>query len=320
MGRAFLLLLAVAGPGSQDPATDRGDLEHIQSLAERLGAERFGEAFVADAGKEGGRGVGEEDVTRRREKIQEELETLDGSGVWGIYTQGDGLTNISLYVAPKSGVAYTFRGCMGLYDANFGDIVHVDGRTVFLDLAVDPASNRRWYPAGLGCRVMSDEWCVVDWGDRRYMIPSSQMIPFCNAVNHGGPVDFPSRPTGESDRRAAPWAFRNWERPEELPSVPEEYRPFLLERPLHARILRTSEPDEVGEYASGEPEYHVLAEIDVGRSAGLLPGMTWVPEHGRPIKIEVVGLRDDGAQVRMHSSRPYELPRPGATLTTRRSD
>ena len=134
-------------------AEEPQDLQALQSDAKRLGAERFGAEFVADAGKGGGDGASKKRIYRRRDEILEELESLDEASFWGVYTEGDGLgVNVALYIAPSSGAAYTFHGCMGLYDGNYGDVLKIDGRTIYLDLAVNPRSNRRWYPARCGNR------------------------------------------------------------------------------------------------------------------------------------------------------------------------
>lgn len=280
-------------------------------------AEWIGARFVAGAGGDGGDTAEEGPVKLRRDKIQKELETLDKNGIWGVYYSGGGYSSMCLSIAPESGATYTFRGCMGLYDANHGDVVEVDGRTVRLDLAINPKRNRRWYPDGSTHPVMSAEWCVVDWGDLRFMIPSSQMIPFCNDVNFGNIVRYPCRTVGEEKNERPPgtWTYRGWARPDGLPDVPNEYRPFLLTSPIRAAILRTEDPIEFDKYYGGEPMLRVVADIDGGRSAGLLPGMTLSSETGREVLAEVIAVQDSTARVRMHSSAG-NFPSTGSILTT----
>lgn len=282
-------------------------------------AEWISARFVADAGGEGGIGAKEGPVRRRDEKIQRELETIDEDSIWGAYYKGDGLGwNVLLFIAPESGATYTWYGCHGTYDANHGSVVEVDGRTIRLDLAVNPKRNKTWSPAGPGyvSRYMSDEWCVVDWGDRRFMIPSSQMIPFCNDVNFGSRVDYPCRTVGDGEIQTGPYAYNYWVRPDEPPEVPNEYRLFLLAEPIRAAVLRTEEPTVVGKYYRGQPMYRVVADVNIGRSAGLLPGMTLRPWIGGGPEAEVLTIQDNIAQVRMHSSRPGKFLEPGSILTT----
>src|SRR4051812_843941 len=66
-------------------------------------------------------------VESLRKQIEVELETLDratlNQGHWakewaGEYCCGDGLgMNVTIAIAPKTGVVYTWYGCLGLYDS-----------------------------------------------------------------------------------------------------------------------------------------------------------------------------------------------------------
>jgi hypothetical protein len=61
--------------------------------------------------------------------IDQELHALAAHPWAGRYYYGDGLgVNVALSLAPKSGFAFTWNGCLGLYDLNYGDVVEVDGR------------------------------------------------------------------------------------------------------------------------------------------------------------------------------------------------
>jgi hypothetical protein len=206
----------------------------------------------------------------RRERILAEIEQLGEHDWAGIYSMGDGLgVNVTLAIAPQAGATYTWNGCLGLYDLNHGDIVEVASDRITLDLAIDPAQNKRWGQTATPQRTMSDEWIVVRWGEERYMVPTAQMIDFCNTVSRGGwGSDFPRRNAerGLASRRFAKPLVG-------LPEVPPEYRPFLLTEPLTGSILTREEPRVIGTFGGGKEKALVRAQIDLGLRDGLLPGM-----------------------------------------------
>jgi hypothetical protein len=58
-----------------------------------------------------------------------ELKTLKAHAWAGKYHYGDGLgVNVDLSLAPKSGFVFTWHGCLGLYDLNYGGVEEADGR------------------------------------------------------------------------------------------------------------------------------------------------------------------------------------------------
>jgi hypothetical protein len=63
-----------------------------------------------------------------RQQVREEIKSL-GHHVWaGEYYFGDGLgVNVSLILAPKFGYVFEWRGCLGLYDRNYGAVTSTKG-------------------------------------------------------------------------------------------------------------------------------------------------------------------------------------------------
>jgi hypothetical protein len=254
----------------------------------------------------------------RRERIRAEIEQLGEHDWAGTYSCGDGLgMNVSLEIAPKAGAVYTWYGCLGLYDLNHGDVTEVSDGRVRLDLVIDPALNNHWFQTALPRRYMSDEWILVRWGKERYMVPSSQMIPFCNDVSRGGwGGEFPRRGAGlgiGSKRFDAP--------PEGLPEVPAEYRPFLLAEPLAGSILAVEEPRSIGTFAGGETMFLARAQVDIGLERGLLPGMElFVTEPGGRGRGEVVAVDPQRATVEYRFAiyeEERDVPRPHWAVSTR---
>src|SRR5262245_21188247 len=77
-----------------------------------------------------------------RKKIAEEIETLKDHAWAGIYFNGDGLGfNFSVAVAPTSGFAYGWTGCLGLYATEHGACSEMPGRELRLRFDRSPTSD-----------------------------------------------------------------------------------------------------------------------------------------------------------------------------------
>jgi hypothetical protein len=165
--------------------------------------------------------------------------------------------NISLIIAPKSGYLFEWHGCLGLYDRNFGAVTNMNGR---LRLSFSFENHRK------GFQGIAEEFIPVKWGKRSYLIPSDDIIGFCNAVNSG----YEPRET-----QLGMYLLRQGD--EKLkcvgkPAVPAEYRTYLLKSPVKAEIVK------VGQYTT-RPSVcdwrfkDTPVTLNVGKNSGLLPGM-----------------------------------------------
>jgi hypothetical protein len=102
----------------------------------------------------------------------------------------------------------------------------------------------------------------VRWGARRYLVRVEQMEKFCLGVNSG----WEQRTEGYSagylrvDEAGAPL--------QGLPSVPEEFRPLLLDCPIEARVVELLGP---GRYRSRQAALKV--RLDTGTASGMRAGM-----------------------------------------------
>ncbi len=195
-------------------------------------------------------------VKEKREKIMAEIETLKDHPWAGRYYQGDGLgANLSLVIAPESGLTFTWYGCMGLYDQNYGKVIR-DGDRVKLELALE--NN------GIGFSCPAFEFTPIRWGERVYLISPDEIIDFCNAIN------------SRSEPRKGPHGFfflhdDDWEK--EVAGPPElsgQYLQYLLENPVDAAITSVLKTEPSPVY-NNRTKITVL--IDKGKNDGLLPGM-----------------------------------------------
>ena len=81
-----------------------------------------------------------------------------------------------LDLAPKSGYVFEWHGCMGLYDRNYGAVTWTKDR---LRLSFTLPNKRE------GFQGIDEKFIPVAWGDRKYLIPASDIVGFCNEVNAG---------------------------------------------------------------------------------------------------------------------------------------
>jgi hypothetical protein len=237
-----------------------------------------------------------------RRTIQSEIQK-PGSPPWaGEYYRGDGLgENTTLMLAPASGCLFEWRGCVGLYDRNYGAVTCSDGR---LRLSLKLPNDQDGFVG------IEEEFLPVVWGERKYLVPSDDIVGFCNAVNEGA-----------EPRKAAQGFFllrRGDEQieAEGLPAVPNEFNPYLLTRPIEAEIVRVG--DRTARPIRGDWQTRVT--MNCGRSSGLLKGMTLhVIEPDDLIEsVDVTQVGEEQSEAVMTQSGEDEpSPKVGWQLSTR---
>ena len=158
----------------------------------------------------------------KKELIDQELNALKGPPWAGRYYYGDGLgVNVHLSLAPRAGFEFTWYGCLGLYDLNYGSVVEKEGR---LHLMFTHSNDRE------GFQGIAPELVPLVWGERHYLIPPNGFIDFANAVNAG----FETRHS--VSRR---FFLREGDELKEVkgaPNLPSQYSGYLLEKPIKAEI------------------------------------------------------------------------------------
>lgn len=199
-------------------------------------------------------------------KIQAEIKIL-GNHPWaGEYYLGDGMgVNVHFSISPKTGYVFEWHGCMGLYDRNYGAVTAKNGK---LQLSFT-FENKREEVQGI-----DEEFIPVAWGKRSYLIPSKDVVGFCNEVNDGSePRDglHGKYLLRVGDEKKAVSGF---------PTVPQEFKSYLLAKPIETEITA------VGKSATrsfGSDLYDIKTAVTLkdGKKAGLLTGMKlYVTEDG----------------------------------------
>ena len=195
----------------------------------------------------------------KRQEILEEIKNLKDHEWAGDYSAGDGLgVNTSIILAPKSGYVFEWYGCLGLYDRNYGAVTWADDGRLRLSFTFE---NKRE-----GFEGIAPELIPISWGPRRYLIPTDDIVKFCNSVNEG---EEPRNHAGGfyllrlGDEKKAVTG---------LPKVPEEYQSYLLAKPIEATIIAigpyTTRPSTVKWKFKDTP-----VTLNVGTRQGLRMGM-----------------------------------------------
>lgn len=218
-------------------------------------------------------------------KIQTEIKLLFHHDWAGSYFLGDGLGNISLMLAPESGYALVKSGDLGLWVYYYGAFSETNGR---ICLAVD---NKRIFGNRMKMyQGIADEFISIQWGSRRYLVPSDNIIGFCNAVNEGvEPREsvFGSFLLRRGDEKLQVNGF---------PNIPKEFRAYLLEKPIEGEIVAVGAPET--RLRECEPLKFTVT-LNVGKEHGLLPGMelylSYNPDNiFRPVRI--IKVEDENSE------------------------
>ena len=166
----------------------------------------------------------ERTVKLLKQQIQTEISQLKNHPWAGEYYEGDGLgVNVSLAIVPKHGYVFEWRGCLGLYDRNYGNVTVTNGR---IQLAFT-FTNRQH-----GFQGIADELIPVPWGKRKYLVPAKNFIGFCNEVNSG------SEPRKGLHGRFLLRCGDEKIKVTGTPTIPNEYKRCLLKQPVEAVITK----------------------------------------------------------------------------------
>jgi hypothetical protein len=205
--------------------------------------------------------LAEKTAEAKRKQILKEIAKLKDHEWAGDYFAGDGLgVNTSLTLAPEAGYVFEWHGCLGLYDRNFGAVTSTNNR---IQLSFTFPNERK------GFQGIAPEFIPVIWKTRHYLVPADDIIGFCNHVNEG------------EEPRTAVRGFYLLRRGDEkkavdgLPTVPREFQPYLLSRPIHATITNVA-PYVTRPSVVDWKFKDTLVTLNTGASAGLRIGMELV--------------------------------------------
>lgn len=286
----FLSALALAGCESSESSIQAGPGSDLES-SEAADDERMSE----EARRE---------LERRGARISRGANRSDAPEWAGSYYEGDGLgKNVALSLAPDEGFTFTWNGCLGLYDLNYGD-VRVDQGRIHLTSVFENDQK--------GFGGFDPVLTPVAWGERMYLIPPGDLIDFVNDVN-----------AGWEPRDGVHGSFLlrrgDEERPVEgLPALPPELLGALLEEPIRAAVVSVSEEED----PKPDDRYRGIVEIVLDRGAedGVVEGHRFfLIEKGvfESCKVDRVEARRCFLRTR-HFELTHSLPSVGSLAVTRR--
>jgi len=249
----------------------------------------------------------------KREQIEVELKAL-GDHPWaGEYYYGDGLgVNVALVLAPKAGFAFSWHGCLGLYDQNYGTVEVRDGRIRLHPMLPNDAEGRHGRFRGT-----AEEFVPVAWGDRHYLVPTTEMLAFVNDINSGieprrnRPFGRFLRRNGDEERTAGG-----------RPDIPPEFLEYLLVEPVETRIVRAGSSSESEEDLGGNVkvfERITSVSLDKGQAEGLRDGMRLFVKTARADGYAIVtAVSSHSSQAKLiQSFKDGAVPAVGWKLSTR---
>lgn len=254
---------------------------------------------------------------QRKEEIEKELAGLKENGWAGDYFYGDGLgVNVHLMLAPESGFVFTWTGCMGVYDLNYGE-VEWTGESVKL-IFRQPNSRK-------GFQGIAQELIPVRWGGLHYLIPADGMIEFCNAINAG--VEPPMKTTTKSGESfffpGSRFLMRRGDEKRSIegqPNIPVRFSDYLLKHPIKAVITVVGATRVEKEIDAQATNRYTNITLNRGRAEGVRPGMEfYVYSSEVRDSAKVVDVQEHSSEAvleQMYFEKEAAVPAVGWKLST----
>jgi hypothetical protein len=237
----------------------------------------------------------------KRELIRQELGSLKTHPWAGEYYYGDGLgVNVDLSLAPKSGFVFTWNGCLGLYDLNYGKVEETEGRVKLVF---------RFPNDQKGFQGIASALIPVLWGERHYLIPPDRVVDFTNAINAG------FEPRSGLHGRFLLNGGDELKPVRGRPNIPSQYSTYLLGHLIEAEIssVKKSRVEDSERITNVVP--------NVGTAQGVKPGMEfWVhiPErlYGNARITDVSSTQSLATLKMFEADCKSHVPSPGWKLST----
>lgn len=238
-------------------------------------------------------------------KIEAEIKKL-GDHQWaGDYYEGDGLgENVTLVIAPESGYLFEWHGCLGLYDRNYGAVTWDKGN---IRLSFTFKNERK------GFEGIAEQFTPIAWGDRKYLVPSDDIVGFCNEVNQG------NEPRQGVHGR---YLLREGDEKKEatgLPAIPPEFNPYVLPHSIQAEIAAVGNPTTRPSVCDWRFK-DTPVTLNAGKKAGLLSGMElYVVEPKNLVQsVKITEVEEEKSQAVMTQTGEEKAgPQIGWRLSTR---
>jgi hypothetical protein len=238
-------------------------------------------------------GISEAQIKR----IRQELRHLNRQDDWaGEYYFGDGLgVNVSLALAPNNGFVFSWTGCLGLYDLNYGDIAFSDGA---VKLLFKHPNERR------GFQGIAPELLPVRWGERHYLIAADDVVKFTNAINSG------TEPNTWRGGPSTEFLLRQGDEKKKVfgePNLPNQYLSYLLKKPIQTKI------SSIVETRTEQSRRVTSILLDAGSANGLQVGMELYVHKPSKVWVTATVTRVDEHSSRAVIEQEMTDPSPAST-------
>ena len=247
------------------------------------------------------------DVVERRDRVLAEIAKGSPDPWAGEYHEGDGEgENTTLYLAPESGVAATWFGCLGLYGSNEGEVDTVDPKTLaFRFRRPNKAHAFGSFPESVR---------KVHWGERRYLLDPDHFVDFVNAIHRG------MEPDWQGMGRMFLLAHGDRDKPVSgLPDLPAEWLAQIRTKPL---IVSVSSVEQLPQRGSAEfPTCPLRLTFDVPAGETVVPGLAFHPQDDKmseSVDVVAVDRAQATAEIEVYEACADLKYRPkvGDTLST----
>jgi hypothetical protein len=228
----------------------------------------------------------------KKEIIEREANESDSDWA-GEYEMSDRF----LTIAPKAGYAFLLRRYAFDWVYVAGDIQWSEKK-----LKLITAEDSKWQRLS----IFSSELVPVLWGERHYLIPENEIIDFINSVNAG------YEPTSKLASFGTSFFLRKADKNKQVsgaPILPEQYRGYLLKKPIRARILEIGKTVESTD-EDGEQNKVTTVILNVGSDQGVKTGMEFMTVNPSVVheKVKITKVKKDKSEGQIIQSSSYATP------------
>ncbi len=237
---------------------------------------------------------------------------------WAVSCSGHFITESGKYeivITPDGEFVYAFRSSGYIYRIIYGNIVEGNRQRIRVNFnsSIDHESEP----------YLSESYCFVYWDDFTYLIPENMMIDFCQEVNNG---DIRINTYNKyAILNIFGWCGTHpWTGKGDI-TVPDEYKQFMLNKILYAKITKVDELIESTEGVEADKYHQGILTIGKGKKHGVFVGLRFYSKPGGmlPILFEVTEVSEKSCKAKFRykaHSNPYALekmtPRRGTEVNT----
>lgn len=234
----------------------------------------------------------------QKRKLRAEIREAGPGHPWaGEYYEGDGLgMNLYLMLSPKGSYYFSRSGCTGSGPSEEGKIRQTGSVLRF------EGAKSYW---------LEQEFHVVNWGERAYLLKKDEIVSFANYVNRGWEPRYGAH--GVFLMRHGP----GFPLASGRPKLPKEYEKLLLDRVVDASVVAVGAVKSTSTESWKPEQRTTVVELDAGSQDGLSPGLELPLRGGADGNATIVAVQERTSTAELTSTT---TPRIGWRVSTRYDD